>query len=410
MYQEASFLLSCTIASVLLTLPISASAQAVKEQQVSTDRATLRKLPLQTLLHKVSGAPRDSKVVTRYEAFLSELIRRGTMEVRQLLSEKLIKSGQRDNLEILTAIYRIDKLPDPLTIEISVPEGGFKAKTRDLPVFDVDLKNVALHGEAIWIRKSHCRSDWRIHVWDSNGNLVPRRRERGRSLGALVSEAFLEPGETWETRLSMQDFVDIPEPGKYKVQLFHHDSISISDLADPSELDDLIVFRSEPFEIEVTKGPPMRIRLEPGATRQAKMHIGKFSEQDELRIVDGPYGPRFHKFVSPTSHQGRLLTMGHQAVPALIEALEDKSLSVRKRAWILTLLYSITEERDFDPAAGFDGQGILPSYKAQGVYGSGTGGLWEPSYPANVAAQRKFAQRWLKFRDEYIEISQRKAR
>ncbi len=38
--------------------------------------------------------------------------------------------------------------------------------------------------------------------------------------------------------------------------------------------------------------------------------------------------------------------MGVKAVPALVESLGDKSLSDKKRAWILALLFSATGEND----------------------------------------------------------------
>ncbi len=446
MRNQSSFLLPFAIASVMLLLPTSASGQSLEDRRASSDRSALRELPLQTLVDKLDAAPRHPKGgEIHYEALLSELIRRGTMEARQLLSEKLNKNAKQlvrakerldelgvrdpersnqeriverlgDNLEILTAIYRIDQLRDPLAIEVSIPEGGFKAGTRDLLVFDVTLKNVALHDEAIWLRRSGFR--WRIHIWDSDGKLLWKPPYRVVAWSEVVSKTFLEPGKTWERQLDLRNFVDIRKPGKYKVQMFYHDTVRISVLDDPAELDGLIVFQSKPFELLVEDGPPLRILLELGATREAKKHIeslyGELDSRDEqfdLRIVRGEYGPDFHNFVSPTSPQGRLLSMGDQAVPALLEELENKTLTFRKRAWVLSLLYSITGERDLDPMHLPDDYEweVLPYYEWQSDEGGGSSGSYK-SDRRKVAAQLKFAQRWLKFRDEYIEISQRKAR
>ena len=90
--------------------------------------------------------------------------------------------------------------------------------------------------------------------------------------------------------------------------------------------------------------------------------------------------------------------MGWRAVRALIDSLSQESLSRHRKAWVLTLLYTITAERDFEPHF-FDAS--LPAYdRRSGSYSreSRGGGRIVPSDQDSVIT------RWKDFASEYFDF------
>jgi hypothetical protein len=187
-------------------------------------------------------------------------------------------------------------------------------------------------------------------------------------------------------------------------------------------MDDLIVFHSEPFELIVEHGPKIAIALKRGSMKKARALIRILDDSAPLRILIGEYTEKAHDFISPRSAPGQLLMMKWQAIPALVEALEDEKLSFRKRAWILALLFSITLERDLSPMQTIDGlfpRGLLPDHETRGSLAASV--TWKGGYSQgwegegarsggreNIADQKALASRWLQFRREYLEISDEK--
>ncbi|HEY0982082.1 hypothetical protein [Schlesneria sp.] len=365
-----------------------------------------------------------------YEEVLKELIARGGSRVEQALRAKLRTSAEvpqlarkqlqamksddegrrkqaaivhnlEHNLERLTALRRVQHRADPLQIIVTIPP-TVKAGTRCLPILEVALKNQDVEKIPVWIKHTNGCARWAIHVWDDDGKMLPIRHGAALNLGTTWFGP-LEFGDTSETKLSMSDYVDIQVPGEYKVQVLYHDQIDIGQVEDVLLLERLIVLKSEPFVVRVEHGPKITIELQPVSMQQARDLIRKLDGNQKLRMVVGKYTDNFHKFLDPKSAQGELLTMSWQAVPALLESLEDEKRSFRERAWLLALLYSITEERGFDPRMVV---GILPNYEYQEVAGSGWQGSFEQSSfdQKRVDSQREFSRRWLRFRDDYIII------
>ena len=109
-----------------------------------------------------------------------------------------------------------------------------------------------------------------------------------------------------------------------------------------------------------------------------------------VKVVDGTYGKWAHDFIRPESPQGKLLKHGLKSAPPLIGALRDETMSAEKRAWILSLLYSVTGLND--PRQG----SALASYEcAEGPWqvwgtgpsGAGCGGVGLPSIPVLAGKQ-----------------------
>ena len=160
------------------------------------------------------------------------------------------------------------------------------------------------------------------------------------------------------------------------------------------------------------------IRLKPASTLQAKSLISLLDPNTPLKILVGEYDKEAYSFINPESPEGQLLAMQWQAVPALVASLEDERLSFRKRAWILALLFSITLERDLNPMnsdSEIAPRGIVKDYEFRGSVVTSV--FWKSGASYGIAGEGKvyggeenlkeqlaFAQKWLQFREEYLDI------
>lgn len=222
-----------------------------------------------------------------------------------------------------------------------------------LPRLKVTLKNVDCEKATVGFRNSGDyrtgrQARWRIVARDGKGAELPVRENPFPQHGGLIivdrggqyQEGILEYGESWETVLDVGSFVKIRQPGTYSLEVLYHNTKTI---VDEPDIDGLIFFRSRSIALVVR---PVAIELTSQERKQATQWISALDANRRLKIVAGTYGEWAHKFVPPNTPEGKLLSMGIKAVPALVEALGDKSLSENKRAWILTLLYSVTGEHD----------------------------------------------------------------
>ena len=307
---------------------------------------------------------------------------------------------ENENFELLTALRRVQKKPDPLTIEVSFP-WLYKSNTRELPAFQVSLKNVHEEKAPVWIKhggdyRSGREAPWRFEVRDANGKLLPQRQWHAMMGGGMFSQGPLAPGKSWKTTLPMDSYVKITEPGEYTVRVLYHNEQTIADLDDVSGL---ILCSSKPFKLKVTKAPPKVITLEAESHQRAKALIAGLREDGPIRVVMGEYDASFHDFIDPKSPEGQLHTMGWQAVPELLDALRDPKLSFRKRGWILAMLYVIACERDLNPFESREMAGVLPAYEYRSIGCTGSG-----SGRGDEKKQKELADAWLRLAAEYLEF------
>jgi Leucine-rich repeat (LRR) protein len=370
-----------------------------------------------------------------FEAVLRKIIRRGGTQVEQLLSVKLqgeaseLAAAQKrveglgyaddarredepeidrlsNNLELLTALRRVQLQPDPLSIAVALPR-DLKADTRKLPSFSVSLKSVDVERLAVWVQLvphfhgTRREAQWRFEVRDRQGALLPIRpnTDMFRSGGGFKSDGWLHFGEILTTTLPMGNFIDIPKAGEYTVTIVYHAKLPIADFTSSRELDDLITFRSEPFTLIVEQGPRHVIRSSKADRDKASLLIRDLPGQGVVKSVIGKYDANDYEFVDPVTPAGQLLTMDWRAVPTLLESLTDETLSRHRKAWALTLLHTITAERDFDPC-DFRSS-ALPSFERRSgkYFGSSRGGG-----AISPRDQDQFIRRWRNFANEYFEI------
>jgi hypothetical protein len=375
--------------------------------------AELQKLSHQKLFGaydtaKMDGfASRHSKLLTK-DQVLTEIIRRGDIECEEFLKQKFAdtrkqKESDEQNLELLTALRRVQKKPDPVMIEVRVSK-NLEGTTRNLPTMQVSLKNVDDEKIPVTIAfggdyRTGRLARWRFQVHDSKGELLPEREWEAGIMGGggMFQVGGLLYGSVWKAELPMGDFVKITKPGEYSVRILYHDHQTIADLDD---INGLILCGSKPFKLKVVKAAPAVIEVATGSRERAAKLIGNLSDDGPIRVVMGNYGPSFHDFIDPKSPEGQLLTMRWDAVPGLIEALRNENLSFRRRGWVLAMLYVIVEERDLNPFSWIKGNGVLSAYeyKGLGCTGSGGGGA------EDLKRQRQFADGWLKLQAECWEF------
>lgn len=420
----------CAIAN---SLPITLMAQT--EQVKAGDSLDL--LSVEKLMALLKDAPRslwEQKKANRpsYETILSELVRRGGSDAEQALTKSIDYDAReladlldareqtgrallderyermdrlQQNLEALTALRRIQNKPDPIQVVVDLSE-DLRAGTRKLPELSVALENRDTETTPVSLKDvsyegSERPCHWLVHVWTENGELLKVRRVT--SSGFQGSDTLLDFGKKLEIKIVLDAYVDIRRPGKYKVQVFYHNVERIDHLREGETLDNLVLCKSEPFELNVEHGPTIRIMADPEITERTRSLIEQLDERRPIRIVQGEYTENFHEFIKPKSPPGQLLTLGWPAVPTMIEAVLNEDVPYRKRAWLLGLLYSITGERDLNPMPH---KGVLPGFDCRRE--NGFSGQESTEYTGDRDAQIAFAKRWLEFRDNYIEIEQEK--
>jgi hypothetical protein len=335
----------------------------IESRSLSEIRAEISKLSnadLRGRLEKSSGGP-------EYEVCLDETIRRGGDEWAALLKKRIdslsakysndedegILTGKLHGLELLTALRRTQNKPDPLKITIQATE-PLVATPHTLPQLKVAIKNVDIEKQSVGFREGGDyhggRQDrWRIQLTDEKGNVLPEREPLKEKGGCGLSIYYrggqhmanlLKYGESWGTVLDVSMFINHPKPGKYKLQVLYHNSETI---ALENDISGLIVCRSDPITLVIEQTV---VKLTKSQREYARRWISDMKAEEPVKVVVGSYGEWAYEFVDPKSPEGKLLSMGIQAAPILIEALQDESFTQKKRVWILSLLFSITGEKD----------------------------------------------------------------
>lgn len=314
-----------------------------------------------------------------------------------------------NNLELLTALRRVQQKPDPLVIDLQFPD-ELKGDTRSLPKIAVKLRSADIEQKSLWVcrgrrcHSSHRQAQWRFEVQRADGVwLDPRRRERAfpdiRLGGGVKCDGPLLYGETLETELPMGDFVSVSEPGEYTVTLLYHPKLPIADFEQESPLDRLTIFRSRSFKLKVTEAPRRVIESSPDDRREAQALIAQLPDKGVVRISGGHYGERHRNFIPPESAAGRLMLMKWRAVPSLLEALTDKSVSRHQRAWVLVILHKTTEERHLAPTRFPDALPKWESGSDQGITASIGGTITPYGQDILIRKWRKLADRYFEFRE-----------
>jgi hypothetical protein len=313
-----------------------------------------------------------------------------------------------DNLAIFTALRRVQKKPDPLTIDVTIPKDA-PATTRVLPTVGVKITNTDPEQLPVWFKfggdgDSGRLARWRLEALDGNGQRVVPYVWRSVIGGGTYYEGPLMGTESWKAALRLGDYIRIREPGEYTIRVFYHNEVTIADLDDVSGL---ILCESKPFKLKVVKAPRTVIALKPGDRETAKAAFAALPEAGPIRVVVAPhYGPYYHEFIDPKSPLGLLHELAWRAVPTLLDCLRDEKTSLEhRRAWALGLLYAITGEKELDPfGLESEWQNAVINYDYRGGPGDGS----SSGGKIDAAMQKKLVARWLKLADENFDVGEPK--
>ena len=356
-------LITLTPGALLCEEPPQHCVAPTREEEESDETADFTSLSDPQLAEQLADiiSKKDFRANPDYETCLIALVRNGTSQstailrkhFNALMQRKLARyEGQENpdpgsycNLELLTALRRIEKRPDPLRIVVETQKGMIAAKTLSLPAIKVRITNVDVEKQDVGFTsggdyRSGRQARWRLQTADEKGVVVPSRPRRGYMLGGQSIETVLKYGESWETILNSRDFIATPPPGRYQLQVLYHDTRTISDM---DNVAGLIVSKSATVQLVIK---PTVIVLTSADAHLARSLVARLPPAEQLKIVVGSYGPWAHSFVYPNSPQGKLLNMGLKAVPQLIESLQHDKLSLRTKACVLSILFSITGEND----------------------------------------------------------------
>ncbi len=310
---------------------------------------------------------------TLWDAALREMIRRGGREWEEYLAEKLddlepVHGDRLRNLELLTALRRVQKRPDPIRIVVRASD-DLEATFPEMPVLEVALTHADSLGREVEIQSGGDHGGgrqerWRFEVQDAQGRILPVREIRGYMVGGGVTGSRnLRPGDSWETDLDMGKFIPPLEPGEYTFKVQYHDQFCIAPLQDISGL---IVCESKPFKLTIE---PRTIRLTQGDRKASEGLIERLEDRRQIKVLACGYSGESENFIEPLSPEGMLLSKGWQSVPFLFEALLQESLTPHRRAWIFALLFSITGQRDprYDEDMRGSDRGLLGDFDTSEV-------------------------------------------
>jgi hypothetical protein len=394
---------------------------------------------------------------SKQEPYLAEMARRGGRTVEAALRAELRRWGRRHGNQMiyahfrevvtriplgfverlpyadhycptlmpLTALRRAQGLPDPVPIVVA-GRGRIECVYPELPLLDVALRNRDLRKRQAGFQeggdyRSGRQARWRVHLTDARGRLVPTVPRYATEIGGLLSHGMLRFGDSWDTCLEMRNFVTVPEPGQYRLEVLYHDQICLADieLEDAWNLPGMLTCRSQVIPFTVKR---RQIDVSPADRATVQKWLTILDTRGPVKVLAASYeGKKAHAFIAPESPPGRILTLGWKAVPTLLAELERPGLPDRKRAWIMALLFSLTrlhDPRGLDLLGGRSGESaVLGEYEyLEGGWsvsggrngkteagGFGFGGSGKVTGKTDRARQLALARRWLAIR-KHLDI------
>lgn len=252
----------------------------------------------------------------------------------------------RSNLELLTALRRLQNRPDPLGVFVTGFEPYPDVEWPEMPVLRVSLRNIDTLQESVGFRfggdgRSGRAARFRCEVRNiRTGEVLAPLPPPSPIGGGQLHTGPLTYSDGWHTTLRLEDYVPQLDVGEYTVAVLYHNQKTI---ADRKSLDGLICSRSREYPLSVSK---RTIYQSPETTAEMASLLQTVDRTQHVRIVEGQYGPWASEFIAADSPVGRVLTAGWQAVPALLNELDDESQSTMSRAHTLAMLFSITQQAD----------------------------------------------------------------
>ena len=304
--------------------------------------------------------------------------------------------GAQD-LELLTALRRVQGRRDPLGIEVA-NAASLVCEFPALPRLKVALVHQDEEGESFQFSqggdyRSGRLARWRVELEDETGRALPTKDASIGIGGGLMSRGTLAPGERWETELLTTRFVEPTGPGSYVLRVLYHDHLAIADWPDhPGR----ILHRSPALRLEIR---PRQIVLPRATHAAARAAIAELQGDERVCLIEGGWKADSAWEGTAEGPAALLWSMGYDALPALFDALTEEH-DPHTHAHVLALLSSITGL--LHPEWG---SGILGDYTLYRGHAGARGGGGSASFGGsrvhdalNSEAQAAQRERWLPWR------------
>lgn len=153
-------------------------------------------------------------------------------------------------LPAVTTLRRLQGKDDPIKLSIDrLDEIDLTAD--ELPTITVNINNTDKEHSKFSIYQlrppGYWPHRWKVQVFDSEGNQLPEKK-LGQWKGSMVRKVFLTEGAGLSQELKLSDFVDITQPGKYKLKLFFTNVYPIANESENEFPPSIFVYESEEFD------------------------------------------------------------------------------------------------------------------------------------------------------------------
>jgi len=344
-----------------------------------------------------------------HEEILCEMVRRGGAELERFVAECAGRVPNGDfqsrwgtvgELQLRTALARMRHEADPVSLTLD-EDSKLDVTFPEVPRITCLLKNVdpGGHSYPVFARLT----GWtRIEVRDEEGRLIP--------------QAEIEPGQGWDSQLDLSpgdkhpilvplDAVFLPHPGLYRVRVFHRPGDSFDRAV---TLRGRLALPCKEFTIRLRPRNVVLTRARMDALREAIRALDL--EQPPPLLTRFRKGDDGMSFTGPSTEPHEVLfRAGFDAVPALYEALEERKLETRRRAWVFVLLWDILGGLNPKTTDTYGSIGATlyceywPSSAEAGArhVEPALDGAW---FSLNPTAQAKLTQRWLESKSNFTTV------
>jgi len=282
-----------------------------------------------------------------FELLLLEMVRRGGARWEAYVAAKLKETRDPANeelrwrgpgeLEVLTALRRLQGKPDPLALVIQT-ESVLEATFPDTPTVVFAMKNVDTESFGVTDGGSYRSGRFarcNVLAVAPDGSTLPPREWGGGMAGGMSSTRTLAPGESMDGALPLGDYVALAQPGAYRVRLRYHDEDDIDSLAD---LRGRLFTSSEEFRAQIR---PRRIELTQTRLDELRGWIQAIDAKKAIPLVSGHWHAGMTFTGAAKDPEDKLFRAGFEAVPALYAAMQDKATGPEHRAWVFGMLWNI---------------------------------------------------------------------
>ncbi|GEM_PF-4559013 len=199
------------------------------------------------------------------DPYLLEMIRRGGSALEQCLEAHLqVQDAPREEegdewfsmpgkaydtwrslgqLEVLTALRRVQHQRDPLTVEAQLDGDALAVR-----LINTDVEFRPLLVQRGGDNRGPRMERFHVEVRNSLGQLVPTQYETD-NFGGISSIGELAAGESMSYTLSLADYAHMPtRSGEYTIVVHYHDVLQIADQADVSRF---VTSRSDPIAVAI---------------------------------------------------------------------------------------------------------------------------------------------------------------